>query len=139
MSDPSTRTPGAYAFEDWRHLYATDPEAFELRRREALDAVIQSAPASLQPRLRGMQFRIDLERARAGSGLAACIKAHSMMWDSLVRLRDALAGLSDLQKDGMLGSVARRHPAALRTAAVIPFPRVAASGRSEGGQDGGGH
>jgi hypothetical protein len=137
MSDPSTRNPADFAFEDWQNLYATDPEAFERRRREALDAVIQSAPAGMQQRLRGLQFRIDLERTQAGSGLAACLKAHSIMWDSLFRLRDALAGLSDLQKDGMLGSTARAHQAAVRTATVIPFRGLPDGDGSAGGRDAG--
>jgi hypothetical protein len=120
MSDLQTRKPQDYAFEDWQRLHETDPDAFELRRKEALEAVILSAPEDMQQRLRGVQFRVDMERSRAGSDLAACLKAHSMMWDSLVRLRDALSELSDLQKDGMLGAVART-PAPVRTATVIPF------------------
>lgn len=129
MSDLSTRNPQDYAFEDWRQLHETDPEAFELRRKEALEAVILAAPADMQQRLRGVQFRVDMERARAGSDLAACLKAHSMMWDSLVRLRDALSELSDLQKDGMLGAVARA-PTEVRTATVIPF-RAASGSRGD--------
>ena len=120
MSDQLTRKPQDYACEDWQRLHETDPESFELRRKEALEAVIASAPADMQQRLRGVQFRVDMERARAGSDLAACLKAHSMMWDSLVRLRDALSELSDLQKGGILGAVART-PAAIRNATVIPF------------------
>ena len=120
MSDPSNRKPEDYAFEDWRHLHETDPDAFELRRKEALESVIQSAPPDMQARLRGLQFRVDMERARAGSDLAACLKAQSMMWDSLTRLRDALSELSSIQKDGTLGAVARGRAEA-RKATVIPF------------------
>jgi hypothetical protein len=82
----------------------------------------------MQQRLRGVQFRVDMERSRAGSDLAACLKAHSMMWDSLVRLREALSELSALQKGGMLRLPARA-PAAVRTATVIPF-RTATAQRS---------
>jgi len=134
MSDLLTRKPQDYAFEDWQRLHETDPEAFELRRKEALEAVIQSAPADMQQRLRGVQFRVDMERARAGSDLAACLKAHSMMWDSLVRLRDALSELSDLQKDGMLGAVART-PVEARTATVIPFRNAPGIVRGENEPD----
>ncbi len=120
MSDLSNRRPQDYAFEDWRHLHESDREAFELRRREALESVIQAAPADMQTRLRGLQFRLDMERARAGSGLASCLKAQSMMWDSLLRMRDALAELSGLEDDGLLGAVARSRAEA-RTATIIPF------------------
>jgi hypothetical protein len=120
MSDPSNRNPEDYVFEDWRHLHETDPDAFELRRKEALESVIQSAPPDMQARLRGLQFRVDMERSRAGSDLGACLKAQSMMWDSLVRLRDALSELSSVQQDGTLGAVARGRAEA-RKATVIPF------------------
>ena len=128
MSDLSNRKPEEYAFEDWRRLHETDPEAFERRRKEALEAVIQSATARMQQRLRGVQFKVDMERARAGSDLASCLKAQSMMWDSLLRMRDALAELSTLQADGTLAAVVR-SPVEARTATVIPFrtgPRVPA-------------
>ena len=120
MSDLSNRKTEDYAFEDWQRLHESDPEAFEIRRKEALEAVIQTAPARMQQRLRGVQFRVDMERARAGSDLASCLKAQSMMWDSLLRLRDALAELSVLQKDGTLAAIVQT-PAEARTATVIPF------------------
>ena len=120
MSDLSNQKTEDYAFEDWQRLHASDPEAFEIRRKEALEAVIQTAPARMQQRLRGVQFRADMERTRAGSDLASCLKAQSMMWDSLLRLRDALAELSVLQKDGTLAAIVQT-PAEARTATVIPF------------------
>jgi hypothetical protein len=120
MSNLSDRKPEDYVFEDWQRLHETDPEVFELRRKEALEAVIQSAPADMQPRLRGLQFRVDMERSRAGSDLGACLKAQSMMWDSLIRLQDALSELSGIQKDGMLAAVARTRVEAPK-ATVIPF------------------
>jgi hypothetical protein len=124
MSVPSNRKPEDYVFEDWRHLHETDPDVFELRRNEALESVIQSAPSDMQARLRGLQFRVDMERSRAGSDLAACLKAQSMMWDSLVRLRDALLDLSSVQKEGTLGAVGRGR-AEVREATVIPFRSAA--------------
>ncbi len=130
MSDLSDRQPEDYVFEDWQRLHETDPAAFELRRKEALEALIQSAPVDMQPRLSGLQFRVDMERSRAGSDLSACLKAQSMMWDSLIRLRDVLSELSGIQKDGMLGAVAHTR-AEVRKATVIPFrpaPRAAAAG-----------
>ncbi len=83
-----------FDFDDWHRLHRADPQAFEARRKAALAAVIDGAPEHVQPRLRGMQFRLEMERARAGSDLAACLKAQSLMWDSLTRLRDALEQLS---------------------------------------------
>ncbi|MCK7583290.1 MAG: DUF3135 domain-containing protein [Chromatiales bacterium] len=54
---------------------AADPFAFEARRL-AIDRVVPS-PVSPpdQRRLRGLQFRIDMERRRARTPMAACLQA----------------------------------------------------------------
>lgn len=121
---PQASSVQEFDFEDWRQLHAIDPEAFERRRAEALCAVIDSAPARMQQRLRGVQFRLDMERSLARSDLAACLKAHSMMWDSLVRLRDALAMLSETRPGETIVPVrgALAGPDAPRTATVLRFP-----------------
>jgi hypothetical protein len=53
-----------------------------------------------------------------------------MMWDSLHKLRDALAELSNVQRSGALGAVARKQ-VELRMATVIPF-RQASRPASDG-------
>jgi len=114
-----------FDFEQWRQLHAADPHAFERRRAAAIEAAISTAPAGMQARLRGVQFRMDMERARAGSDLSACLKAHTMMWDSLIRLRDALARLSaiDSAPGGQSSLLSEKSPPP--TAQVIAFPRGA--------------
>jgi Protein of unknown function (DUF3135) len=81
--------------DEWRSLAQTDPQEFERRRLQAIDAVIEAAPESQRARLRGLQFRIDLERRRAVTTLGACIKLNTMMWDSFVALRESLAQLTN--------------------------------------------
>jgi len=138
MSDLPQPLQQNFDFEEWRQLYATDPEAFERRRAAALAAVIESAPERMQQRLRGVQFRLDMERSLARSDLAACLKAHSMMWDSLVRLRDALAKLSEIRPGETL--VPAREAAAgkesPRTATVLPFPAATARNAGVESQEG---
>src|SRR5690606_39594129 len=41
-------------------------------------------------KLRGLQFRVDMERRRAKSPMAACIAISAMMHDSFDQLRQAL-------------------------------------------------
>ena len=71
-------------FDEWAHLAKTDRDAFEARRRAVIDEMIGQVPEDRRQRLRGLQFRIDMERRRARTPLAACIRLSTMMWDFLL-------------------------------------------------------
>lgn len=82
-------------FDEWQALAKSDPQEFEARRTQVIEDFIQSAPDDLQRRLRGLQFRVDMERRRAANPLSACMRISDMMWDAVLReggLRDALHG-----------------------------------------------
>lgn len=83
----------AFDFETWAHLAKHDKDEFERRREAAIEHLIASAPPSSQRRLRGLQFRIDMERRRAVTPLGACVRISEMMWDSVLKLQETLAGL----------------------------------------------
>jgi hypothetical protein len=70
-------------FDNWSELAKSDPEAFEARRAEVIEQIIQGIPAHKQQRMRCLQWRIDQVRAQADNPLSACIKLSEMMWDSL--------------------------------------------------------
>jgi len=78
-----TRTPQV-DFDNWSELARSDPEAFEARRAEVIEQMIQSMPEHKQQRMRCLQWKIDQVRDRAANPMAACIKLSEMMWDSLV-------------------------------------------------------
>ncbi len=71
-------------FDTAMELAQTDPEAFERYRQDIVEAMIASAPESKRQHLRCLQWRIDQERKRAASPMAACVKIYLMMWDSVV-------------------------------------------------------
>jgi len=71
-------------FDSWSDLAQSDPEAFEARRSQLIEQLIQGMPAHKQRRMRCLQWKIDQVRARASSPLSACIKLSEMMWDSLL-------------------------------------------------------
>lgn len=73
----------SFDFDHWSELASRDPEGFEARRREAIEAAILQAPARAQARLRRLQWKLDQIRRTSGTPLAACIRMHNMMWDSL--------------------------------------------------------
>jgi len=110
----------AYApfdFAHWMQLAGTDPECFERARQAAIDELLETASPDRRERLRGLQWRIDQERRRARTPMAACLRLSSLMWDSLnTELLPVLQRLVD-GGDGH-GAVPPR-PAAV----VIPFRR----------------
>lgn len=113
------------AFDDLVTLAQDDPKALEDLRMRLVNAVIASAPPHLQSRLRGLQFRIDMERRRAKTPMAACLKISAMMHETFERLRLALLEASSLAVGNFTPVLVSNHtaPAAPRPSAVIiPFP-----------------
>ena len=109
-----------FDFDDWVKIAREDPEGFELRRREAIEALIDSAPAEQQARLRGLQFRIDLERSRSTTALSACIRLNRLMWDQFALLRESLDALN-AELSGHRERLPRPVP---QSAEVLVFPRA---------------
>ncbi len=85
-------TRDVFDFDDWADTYQRDPDAFERRRARWIDAYIQSAPAPQRARLRGLMFRVDMERRRARNPLDACVRLSGMMWDKLTEMQQHLNG-----------------------------------------------
>lgn len=108
-----------FDWDTWSRLARENPAEFERRRLEAIEEVIASAPQDTQQRLRGLQFRIDMERERSSSPLGACVRINRMMWESFSDLRNALQDL----KGDLNGSPRQRTEATeARSAQVLPFP-----------------
>lgn len=101
--------------EEWQRLARDDPEEFERRRAALIETVITEAPPEHQQRLRGLQFRIDLERRKAKTPLGAAVRLQSMMWERLLELREALLALS--------GGEQTYDPAPRAAARILPFPK----------------
>jgi Protein of unknown function (DUF3135) len=107
----------SFDFDEWATLARNDPSAFEARRLELIEDFLRQFPPVEQRRLRGLQFRIEMERRRARTPMAACLRLSAMMWDSLLGnhgLKDAL--------DNFLGYpslVPARVPAG--SAHILPF------------------
>jgi len=73
-----------FDFDEWARLARTDVDAFEAKRLALIeDFLCQFSGPGLR-RLRGLQFRIDMERRRARTPMAACLRLSAMMWDSLL-------------------------------------------------------
>ena len=99
-----------------QRLAQTDPAEFERRRLLLVEELIASAPPDIQRRLRGTQFRVELERGRASNALSATVRISRLMWESFNELREQLNLLTT-------GQPPKPAPA---SADILPFRRPAA-------------
>lgn len=114
MSDSPRSTPEpAFDFDTWAELARTDPDAFEARRKAAIERTIERAQPHQRERLRRLQWKVDRIRDLSDHPLGACVRISDLMWRSVT-------GPGGLQQAlGLLGTGA---PAVARSAAcVLPF------------------
>ena len=112
-----------FDFDGWMMLARNDPSAFEDKRREAIDEMVRRAPPDRQQRLRGLQWRIELERRRYRNPQMACAHLFSMMWDQVY-------GENGLLDSLRLAKSAQPWPARrVDTADVIAFRTTPRHGR----------
>lgn len=75
-------------------LACDDPQAFEVLRDELVTNCIMNAPGRIQPRLCGIQFRVDSIRRLSRTPLGSLVKIQAMMWRSFLRLDEELQEFS---------------------------------------------
>lgn len=102
------------AFDVLVDMARNDPQRLEKLRRRLTEHVIAGATTEQKrKRLEGLQFRVDLERERARSPLAATIKISEMMCHSL----------ADLHRSMVTPLVAEQEGEASPKATVLAFPK----------------
>ena len=114
----------SFDFDDWSRLARDDPSAFEARRLALIEEFLCQFPEPEQQRLRGLQFRIDMERRRARTPMGACLKISSMMWESLLGNHGLKAALDTLLEYAS-SPVAATPTAHATSASIIPFRKPA--------------
>lgn len=72
--------------EELSKLACDDPQAFEALRDELVADYIRNAPERIQPRLLGIQFRVDAIRRLSRSPLGSLIKIQALMWSSFLKM-----------------------------------------------------
>ena len=77
-----------FDFDAWVMLARTAPDDFEQQRRVVVESQISSS--NNVRLLRGLQWRIDIERKHAHTPLKSCLRLSAMMWDAFVDLNNAL-------------------------------------------------
>lgn len=86
--------------DELHRLAEQQPEALEALRQHMVQQLIDQSPQRLKPRLQGLQFRIDMERERCKTPMAACLRLSTMMHDCLADLHDSLLGRYEPAVDG---------------------------------------
>jgi len=107
-----------------------DPKGLETLRRSLTDAVIAAASSeNTKRRLQGLQFRVDMERRRAGTPLAATIRISEMMCRSLAELHRSMVTLDEDEPEKLIdleSALAPQNDATTSRAStgnVIDFPQ----------------
>lgn len=109
--------------EELARLASENPEEFEALRSELIEDCISAAPEGFQPRLRGIQFRVDCIRRMSRNPLSALIKIQSMMWDSFLRMDRELQHYARYADGTASQSGQNRRPA--QSALILEFhPRL---------------
>ena len=94
----STAYSGLPSQKELMQLAREDPQAFETLRSELIENTILRAPERMQLRLRQLQFRIDGIRRLARTPLGALLKMQALMWESFLRMDEALQNFDTLTR-----------------------------------------
>lgn len=87
-----------------------DPQGLEALRKSLTEAVIDAASNEIaRRRLKGLQFKVDMECEKATTPLAACIRVSEMMCRSLADLHRCMVEPDSYRTDSQAKS-----PAVLR-------------------------
>ncbi|HID98443.1 MAG TPA: DUF3135 domain-containing protein [Thermodesulfobacteriaceae bacterium] len=107
-----------FNFDEWMELAKSDPDEFERRRSEEIESFIESTPERHKKRLRGLQWRIDMERKKCRTPLASCIRLNEMLTEMVYSENGLLENLKKLKK---IRSSARQENHRLRPAEIVPL------------------
>ncbi len=119
-------------FAEMADLAKNDPEAFERRRAELIEETISKAKDADQERLRRLQWRIDMERRRAKTPLASCLRLYDLLLEfvygpgGFLEAVDRLKALAEALQRGdkvSLKAVVSCPQTEAPSAKVIPFRR----------------
>lgn len=122
---PSAQSPSAArsrlpSQKELAQLAREDPQAFETLRSELIENAILRAPERMHLHLRQLQFRLDGIRRLTRTPLGALLKMQGLMWESFLRMDDALQHLDALTRAKAQG-VDNGSKANSRSAQIIDF------------------
>lgn len=102
-------------FDSWQDLACSNPEAFEAKRRDFVNAVIDQVPESRQHRLRCLQWRIEKVCSTSSNPISASVRLSRMMWEAIGRQQELIHRLAYSNESKAQGYQPRQ-------ASIIHFP-----------------
>lgn len=104
-------------FDTLLSLHRSDPDALDTLRHRLSRKLVDRAPGDARRRLEGLQFRINMELERAGSGEARYRRLSRMMYESFAELNQCLNDPSE--------ALRRQQVTSRHNARIIPLDRGA--------------
>jgi hypothetical protein len=95
MGDGLMKSEFEFNFDEWAELAKRDPEAFIRRRDLVMNEISEELRARSPSAVKGICWRIEVERKRCATPLQLCLKLSSMMWNRHADLTNMLHVLSD--------------------------------------------
>ena len=80
-------------------LAKKDPVEFETLRNQLCEQLLDQAPEYISRRLKGLQFKINMERQRSKTPLKSCLELSKLMNDSLIELEEALSNPQEFLRE----------------------------------------
>jgi hypothetical protein len=88
-----------FDFQEWALLAKESPEVFEVRRRDAIKAFLETSGDEQRKLGSSLQREIDYEIGRAATPQAALSAISKMMWDQVAFLSEELETLSSCMRE----------------------------------------
>ena len=88
-----------FNFEYWKYLFETDPELFELKRKELIQQTIKNAPLETQQKLNEIQNQIEKIRENTKTPLEASSLISQLMAKKLNNLQRLFLKLNQVLID----------------------------------------
>ena len=105
-------------FDTLMDMAENRPEELEKLRREFTENLLKSAPERSRRRLRGLQFKVDMELRRAKNPTDRCIRVSQLMHESFSRLNIALNGAKNFTPANYQNDASFSEPV---SAQIIPL------------------
>jgi len=116
------------SFEALVALAQEDPAEFEALRDQLCKQILDQAPEHISRRLKGLQFKINMERQRSKTAIKSCLDLSKLMNDSLIELEQVLSNPQEFLREHNVNSqtvetkLARKKQASAEIIQLFPEP-----------------
>lgn len=86
-------------FEALAALAKEDPIEFETLRDQLCKQLLEQAPEHISQHLKGLQFKINIERQRPKTPLKSCLELSKLMNNSLIELEKVLSNPQEFLRE----------------------------------------